>query len=348
VHPPHAAGALRPSRPAAHPFAAARFTAAVGGLLALLVLAGCGSSTAGGTTGSTSGNPTGSTSSAGGAAPTSTAGTSTSGSRIAVVASTNVWGDVASIVGGTLVQVESFISDPAQDPHSFEANPRDQLVLSKAALVIENGGGYDDFVDTMLAASGSKAPLINAVTVSGKGAAAGGDLNEHVWYDFPTVGAVAADIAAKLSAIDPSGAPTFTANLAAFQQQLNGLTSAVAAVKSRHAGEPVAITEPVPLYLLDAAGLVNQTPQAFSKAIEEGSDVPARTMADMLGLFTGKKVKLLAYNEQTSGPETQQVLKSAQANAIPTVPVTETMPPGDSYVSWMQSNVDAIGKALGG
>jgi zinc/manganese transport system substrate-binding protein len=258
-----------------------------------------------------------------------------------------VWGDIAAIVGGDLVHVDAFISNPGQDPHSFEANPRAQLTLSRAALVIENGGGYDDFMDTMLAASGSEAPVINAVSASGKAAPAGGDLNEHVWYDFPTVSAVASQIASKLSSIDPSEAPTFSANLTAFRHRLSGLTGRLDAIKSAHAGALVAITEPVPLYLLQGAGLVNQTPEAFSAAVEEGSDVPARVLAATLELVTDKKVALLVYNEQTSGPQTDQVIAAARDNGIPAVPFTETLPSGDDYITWMQSNIAAVSKALG-
>jgi zinc/manganese transport system substrate-binding protein len=321
-----------------------------GGLLALAVLAACGSSAAGsgsstgaGQGGGTSGSPATATGSA-----DATDGTSGPGRKISVVASTNVWGDVAAAVGGDLVAIQSFISNPNQDPHSFEASPRAQLALSQAALIIENGGGYDDFVDTMYSASGSKAPLINAVKTSGKAAPPGGSLNEHVWYDFPTVGAVAAEVAARLSTIDPSAAATFGKNLEAFQRQLDGLSAAVAAIKAAHAGEPVAITEPVPLYLLQAAGLVNQTPPEFSEAIEEGSDVPVRALSDTLALFTGHRVKLLAYNAQTTGSQSDQVIKAAQDAGIPTIPVTETVPAGKDYVTWMQTNIAAVSKALGG
>ena len=60
-----------------------------------------------------------------------------------VVTSTNVYGDLVEQIGGDRVSVTSLIDDPAQDPHSFEASARDQLAISKAELVIENGGGYD-------------------------------------------------------------------------------------------------------------------------------------------------------------------------------------------------------------
>ena len=109
----------------------------------------------------------------------------------------------------------------------------------------------------------------------------------------------------------------------------------------------VAITEPVPLYLTEAAGLVNVTPPGFSEAIEEGTDVPPTVLADTLALFTGKKVAVLVYNEQTSSPETEQMLTAAKDNSIAVVGVTETLPEGKDYLSWMDANITALVGALG-
>lgn len=116
--------------------------------------------------------------------------------------------------------------------------------------------------------------------------------------------------------------------------------------KSEHDGEAVAITEPVPLYMTEAAGLVNKTPEEFSEAIEEGDDVPARTMQETLALFSDQQVEALIYNEQTSGPQTEQVQQAAKSAGIPVVPVTETLPGGEDYVSWMTANLDALSSAL--
>ncbi|PRB18562.1 metal ABC transporter solute-binding protein, Zn/Mn family [Microbacterium sp. MYb62] len=69
---------------------------------------------------------------------------------ITVVASTNVYGDIAAQIGGDRVEVESIITSASQDPHSYEASARDRLTVQKADLVIENGGGYDAFIDTLL------------------------------------------------------------------------------------------------------------------------------------------------------------------------------------------------------
>ncbi|QNE36235.1 metal ABC transporter solute-binding protein, Zn/Mn family [Leifsonia shinshuensis] len=274
------------------------------------------------------------------------AGSSADDGKVRVVASTNVYGDIASTIAGSAVEVTSLMSDPAQDPHSFEASAQSQLAVSKADILIENGGGYDDFMDTLRTGSkNTKATVLNVVDISGK-KAAGGDLNEHVWYDFPTVQKFTTALTDALSKADPAQKATFAKNAAAFSGKLAALQNREAELKSKYAGEGVAITEPVPLYLLEASGLVNKTPAKFSAAIEEGTDVSPLVLQQTLALFSGHQVKLLAYNEQTSGPETARVQAAAAAAGIPVVPVTETLPKGKDYVGWMNANIDAVGAAL--
>ena len=117
-------------------------------------------------------------------------------------------------------------------------------------------------------------------------------------------------------------------------------------MKASYAGKGVAITEPVPLYLLEAVGLRNETPPAFSAAVEEGNDVSASVLKQTLDLFSGGKVAALVYNEQTSGPITEAVKKAAQTAGIPVVPVTETLPQGKTYIAWMSENLMNLKQAL--
>ncbi|MEW2614413.1 zinc ABC transporter substrate-binding protein [Streptomyces sp. NPDC047880] len=267
--------------------------------------------------------------------------------RVAVVASTNVWGDIARRIGGDRVDVTSVIGDPDQDPHSYKADPRNQLALSKARVVIENGGGYDDLVDHMLKGGHNEsAEVINAVDVSGRTAPGGGELNEHVWYDFPTVAEVADRISTALTEADPGDAAAFEKNTTAFKARLAPLEAQEARIKKAHGGDGIAVTEPVPLYMTEASGLVNRTPTQFSEAIEEGDDVSPRVLQRSLALFSGKKVKALVCNEQTSGPQTEKAEAAAEAAGLPVVPVTETLPRGEDYLGWMTANLDTLASAL--
>ena len=102
----------------------------------------------------------------------------------------------------------------------------------------------------------------------------------------------------------------------------------------------------MPLYLIEAVGLGNATPSEFSDAIEEGTDVPPLALRDTLALFGGNTVALLAYNGQTAGAQTEQVLKAAQAEGVPVVEFTETMPDDADYVSWMTANLDHVAAAV--
>jgi zinc/manganese transport system substrate-binding protein len=277
-------------------------------------------------------------------------GSSAAGGVIQVVASTNVYGDIASQIGGDLVSVTSIIDDPDKDPHEYEADAQNQLSLSKAQLVIENGGGYDDFVDTMLsAAKNDSAPVVNAADISGYDQdPAQGEFNEHLWYDFPTVQKVVDEIVANLSKIDAGNADAFAANAKTFSGKLDALEKEEADIKAASSGKGVAITEPVPLYMLTASGLVNKTPAEFSEAIEEDTDVAPDVLATTTALFADGSVSALVYNEQTTGPQTEAVLTAAKQNKVAVVPVTETMPDGNDYISWMTTNLDAIKAAVGG
>ncbi len=195
---------------------------------------------------------------------------------VRVVASTNVYGSIAKTVGGDDVEVTSILDDPSQDPHSFESSARTQLAVSRADLLIENGGGYDDFMTTLAKASGTKADTIDVVELSGLDAGGDAEFNEHVFYDYPTMVKLVADVEQRLTKLDSAQADTFERNAKALTSKLDDLESQTAAAKEEVDGQKVSYTEPVPGYLFDAMGLDNVTPEAFSEAIEEGDDVARR------------------------------------------------------------------------
>ncbi|MBA8989644.1 zinc/manganese transport system substrate-binding protein [Curtobacterium pusillum] len=281
-----------------------------------------------------------------GCATSSASGDASSDGTIKVVASTNVYGSIVEAIGGDHVSVTSILNDPSQDPHSFESSAKTQLAVSKADLLIENGGGYDDFMTTLADASSTKADTINVVKLSGLDKGGDSEFNEHVFYSYPTMVKLVADVSKRLGDLDSTDGDTFTKNADALTTKLEGLESKTAELKKTYDGEKVSYTEPVPGYLFDAIGLDNVTPDDFSEAIEEGDDVPPAALNDTLKLFSGGTVKLLAYNDQTSSPETEQVKKAAEDNGIPVVGVTETLPKGEDYVSWQQANIDAVQAAL--
>jgi zinc/manganese transport system substrate-binding protein len=261
-----------------------------------------------------------------------------------VVASTDVYGAVASAVGGDTAAVTSLIRSADADPHEYEPTPADTLAVSRATVFVANGGGYDDFATKLYDAASNKPVSVVVTALSGFETDAP-DFNEHVWYDLPTVKKLADHLATSLGAADQPNANRYLDNAKKFDAQVDGLMTKVAAIKAKHAGVKVAITEPVPGYLLDAAGLVVVTPPEFSEAVEEGTDPPAAVV--MANNATFAEAKVLVENAQTTGPITTQAEQAAAANRVPVVKVTETLPEGvTDYVVWMNGQVDALAAAL--
>ena len=261
-----------------------------------------------------------------------------------VVASTDVYGVVASAVSGDTAAVTSLIRSADADPHEYEPTPADTLAVSRATVFVANGGGYDDFATKLYDAASNKPVSVVVTALSGFETDAP-DFNEHVWYDLPTVKKLADHLATSLGAADQPNANGYLDNAKKFDAQVDGLMTKVAAIKAKHAGVKVAITEPVPGYLLDAAGLVVVTPPEFSEAVEEGTDPPAAVVTANNATFA--EAKVLVENGQTTGPITTQAEQAAAANRVPVVKVTETLPEGvTDYVVWMNGQVDALAAAL--
>ena len=271
-------------------------------------------------------------------------GARSSSSRVPVVAAENVYGDIAQQIGGNHIAVTSILSNPNADPHLFEPGTANGLAVAKAKVVIANGVGYDSFIDRLERASPKTQRQV--LVVADVLDVHGHDANPHLWYDVPRLPRVAAAIAAVLERADPGHISTYRAGLRRFDASLAPLDQEVARLRRTYAGQPVAYTEPVPGYLLDAAGLENLAPVAFTRAIEDGSEPPPAAVAEMLHLLSAHKVRVLLYNDQTVSPITVRVRTAARAAGIPVVGVSETLPPHRSFQGWQLAQARALDDAL--
>lgn len=279
-----------------------------------------------------------------------------------IVTSTNVYGDIVESVGGEHVEVTAIVNSLSQDPHSYEATVQDKLAVSKADLLVENGGGYDPFLHTLAdSVEMDHEYVLSAVDIAGVAPVGEahaeeedhaedehdhGSFNEHVWYKLDAMADLAGAVGEKLAALDPENADTYEGNAASFAEELAELQDRAESLASDADGQAVAATEPVPAYLLEAAGLEDVTPADYTEAIEEGADVPVAALNEMQELVGSRSIAFLAYNEQTEGPQTQAVRSTAEATSVPVVNFTETLPEGEDYLSWMTANVENIAEAL--
>jgi zinc/manganese transport system substrate-binding protein len=271
--------------------------------------------------------------------------TAASTTKIIAIGAENEYADVISQIGGKYVQASAIMSNPNTDPHTFEASPAVAREITAAKLIVQNGVGYDNWATTIENASpGNGRTVINVQQLLGL---PDSTPNPHLWYKPTTMPAVANAIATALGQIDPAHASYYKANATSFIASLTAWDNAIAAFKAAHPGIPVATTEPVADYMLQAAGADNMTPWVFQADIMNGTDPSPQDVAIENSLFTQHKVKVFLYNQQVTDSLTESFIKLANENGIPVVGVYETMPtPGFTYQSWMLAEVSALNKAV--
>lgn len=230
---------------------------------------------------------------------------------IKIVSSTNVWGSVANLVAGKTATVTALIGRSSQDPHSFYASSADQLLIANADIVVMNGGGYDDFITTMVEADSTPAVLVNAYKVSGT------DMmrNEHVFFDLDQSGKVATAISQAIAELQPSDSSELSSLLSEFETKLSLRKSALMELSTQTKGKTVFATEPLLDYLLEDAGYTNVTPEAFSQAVEEGDDVSPAVMAEAIDVVKGP-IAFIALNSSTVSSQITQLTSASPAKKL--------------------------------
>jgi zinc/manganese transport system substrate-binding protein len=284
-------------------------------LVAVLVVAGCGS------------------------------GSGTRPGTIAAVGAENEYANVIAQIGGRYVTVRSIESNPATDPHAFEASPSVAQEVASARLVVQNGVGYDTYMNKIESASTSSARTV--IDVQKLLGLPDSTPNPHLWYKPTTMPLVAKALVADLARFQPQHAAYFRANGARFDASLQPWYRELARLRAKYPGAPVATTEPVGDYMLQAAGANNLTPFAFQAEIMNGVDPAPQTVTLENDLFSSHRVKAFLYNRQVTSSLTVSILQQAKRYGVPVVGLYETMPtPGYDYQSWMLAETNALERAV--
>lgn len=295
-----------------------------------------------------------------------------------VYATTNVWGSVAKAVGGDKVNVIVGVDDLSQDPHDYQATAIDKLNITKSAVMLVNGGGYDDWGMSLAESVSHKPVVINAVALSGLSPntdnaadeSAGehqhdtqheiktahpqpsdhphvhGDFNEHVFFSLDTAKKVAEAVNKQLAATSPANQAIYAKNTQHFIQQIDALK-----VKAKQIGQQKAITafatEPVIEYLLADMGIKDVTPKAYVVQSETDAGVSVKVLNDSKSLLSNKQVGLLVVNAQTEDATSKQLITLAKASTVPVVAVYETLPDGvTSYTQFIEKTLDDFAAAM--
>jgi zinc/manganese transport system substrate-binding protein len=275
----------------------------------------------------------------------SSAGGRTASGQIRIVAAENEYGDVAQQIGGTFVSVTSVEANPDVDPHTYEVSASVARSISVASIVIQNGLGYDPFmndIENAGSASGQRVIVVQRLL-----GLPGSTPNPHVWYDPPTMPVVARALTAVLDQMDPAHSSYFDANETRFVASLTPWADAIARFKQDHPGVPVATTEPVADSLLQALGADDLTPFSFQADVMNGVDPASQDVAKESDLLSQRRVAVLVYNQQVTDSVTAGFVAQARRAGVPVVGVYETMPtPGYDYQTWMEAEVRALDRAV--
>jgi zinc/manganese transport system substrate-binding protein len=263
--------------------------------------------------------------------------------RPTIVATTNVWADIASQVAGDKFQVVSLINSASQDPHSYEASAREQLAVKNSALFIMNGGGYDDFA--LKLASAAEVTPFNVFEVNEAAHAEDGkedehaeeghahehDGSDHIWYDLHVAEHTAELIAAELSTLQPENAGEFETNAAKFGAEIEVLEERAASITSKLSYFEA---HPLATLMFSELGFTNLTPEGFAEAEEAGLEPSVKIMNTASELIKSGKVDFLAVNRQVTSVSLEKLASIAKEQGIPVISFDELLPGDSSYQQW--------------
>jgi zinc/manganese transport system substrate-binding protein len=265
--------------------------------------------------------------------------------KITAVGAENEYANVIEQIGGKYVDASAVLSDPNTDPHSFEASVSVAQQVGRADVVVQNGLGYDSWMEKIESASSSDSR--DVVDVQELLGLPDSTPNPHLWYKPQTMPAVAKQLVADFAAIQPQHKAYFEANLKKFEASLQPWLSGLKEFATKFPGAAVATTEPVADYMLEAAGIENLTPFTMQADIMNDADPAPQAVALQESFFSDGKADAFVYNQQVTDSITEKFLDSAAANGVPVVGVYETMPSGFTYQRWMEAELAALEEAVG-
>lgn len=263
-----------------------------------------------------------------------------------VVASFSLLADMVAQVGGDAVQVHALVG-PDADAHAFTPAPADAQRLAKAGLIVVNGLGFEGWIDRLVKASGSKAPVVVAshgITLR----RVGRFVDPHAWQSLAAAQRYVENIRAALVAARPAQAAAIDARAKAYTAQLAALD---ARVRERLATVPpdqrrIVTSHDAFGYLADAWGLDMRAAQGWTSA----GEASAADVATLIRQLKAQRARAL-FVENISDPRLiERIAREAGASAGGTLYSDALSPPGtraDTYLKLMTHNAETLLAALG-
>ena len=151
---------------------------------------------------------------------------------LAVTATTTQAADFARQVGGDRIDVTQILAANS-DPHEYEPRPSDAEALAGSDLIVRSGGDLDSWLDQLVESSGSDAPVLTLIDEVRTRWAEEGEEDPHWWQDPTNAIRAVEAIRDELTSLDPGGAATYRRNAGRFVAELRRLDRGIARCMSR-------------------------------------------------------------------------------------------------------------------
>lgn len=283
-----------------------------------------------------------------------------SSGALKVVASTTIVGDVVAQVGGDLIDLRVLFPTGA-DPHTFEPRPQDVAAISEADLIVLNGLGLEEALESLLEAN-AKGAIVHAsegVEVlefeehegeenEGEEEHAHEDGDPHTWTDPNNVMVWTENIAAALAEADPANAQTYQANAEAYLSSLQELDGWIRAeVEQIPAERRKMVTDHFAFgYFADEYGL--EQVGALVGAFSTNAAPSARELAELQDKIEEQHVPAVFVGKTVNSELAEQIALDTGSELVflYTGSLSEASGEAGSYIQFMRYNVNAIVNAL--
>jgi len=280
----------------------------------------------------------------GGVIPTAT------GSKLKILATTSIVGDVVSQVGGDLIAL-SVLMPVGTDPHDFQPRPQDATALADAQVLFSNGAGLEGFLQPLLESTGAMANLVEVsagvtlLPLPGSDQSTG---DPHTWMDPNNVIIWTQNIAAALSAADPAHATDYQSNADAYVASLRDLDTWIRSevVQIPLQNRLLVADHAVLGYFAARYGFTQEGTITGSFSSEAAPS--ARELAALEEKIIRSGVRAVFVSEAVNQTLADQIAGDTGIKSVWIYHATLSAPggPAASYLDFMRYNVKAIVEAL--
>jgi zinc/manganese transport system substrate-binding protein len=269
--------------------------------------------------------------------------------KLPVVATFSILADFARNVGGDRIAVIALVG-PNGDTHVYQPKPADAKELGDARLILENGLGLEGWIDRLIKASGTKAPVIVATNgISPQPMREEGRIAQdpHAWQSIANAKIYVANIRDALIAADPGGASVYRANAENYLGKLDALEKDVTAAiaKIPPARRQIITTHDAFGYFGTAYGFRFIAPEGVSTETEAS----ARDVAKIIRQIKTENIPAVFLENVTDPRLVKNIATESGAKVGGTLYSDALSPPdgpGATYIEMMRNNIKQLSAAL--